>query len=194
MPRHSHSSSHSSNTSSSGFSFASADSINRATTSISASSCNQHSVSSHTNSATTWTCNPVVLPAVTLSCRHQFHSRTRTIIRCPTAHPRCPHPLIRFTLALIYAKDHVCPATEPMPAAKPTSHVTSALPHSPVNNPKSVHPLPSFISCLVYHLLSLVSSFSFISHLSSHFIMRFSFYLRPIPSAPAYCLRHYASS
>ena len=133
---------------------------------------------------TTWTCNPVVLPAATLSCRHRFRSRTRTITRRPTAHPRCPRLLVRFTPALIYAKDHICPAAEPTPAAKPMSHVTSALPHSPVNNTKSVHPLPSLISCLVYHLLSLVASFSFISCLSSHFIMHFSYYSMPKPFFP----------
>ena len=125
---------------------------------------------------TTWTCNPVVLPVATLSCRHRFRSRTRTITRRPTAHPRCPRPLIRFTPALIYTKDHICPAAEPTPAAKPTSHVTSALPHSPVNNTKSVHPLPSLISCLVYHLSSCLSSlischiffFYFLSLVSFH--------------------------
>ena len=61
--RHSRSSSHSSDTSSSGFSFASADT---AATSVSASSCNQRPVSSRTNSATTCTRNPVLLPAATL--------------------------------------------------------------------------------------------------------------------------------
>ena len=48
------------------------------------------------------------------------------------------------------------PAAEPIPATKPTSHVMSALPHSLVNDQKSVHPLPSLISS---RLSSLVSSF-----------------------------------